>query len=66
MAREWKPKSLPDETCAGCGSVYSVTMTELPARDSDTAKCVECGKVLREWSGTCSYSYTIKTRKPHA
>ena len=32
-----------------CGALYSVTRSRLPAKESNIAKCVVCGKIMDEW-----------------
>jgi predicted Zn finger-like uncharacterized protein len=35
--------------CPHCGALYSVTRSRLPAKESNVAKCVVCGKIMDEW-----------------
>ena len=32
--------------CPHCGALYSVTRSRLPAKESNIAKCVVCGKIV--------------------
>lgn len=60
MVQTWKSQKGPDEKCSKCGAVYSVTITRLPARDSDYFDCVKCGSRMNQWNSTTSYDYELK------
>lgn len=60
MVKTWKTEKGEDESCPGCGAVYEVSITQLPARDSDRFKCIKCSCMIKEWNSTESYSYKLK------
>ena len=60
MVQIWKSQSGPDEKCDSCGAIYKVTITRLPARDSDDFNCEKCGKLIKNWNSTTSYDYELK------
>lgn len=55
----WQKQSAGTETCEKCGSIYSVTVVELPTRDKDNFNCITCGAELKSWNGTRMYSYEL-------
>jgi predicted RNA-binding Zn-ribbon protein involved in translation (DUF1610 family) len=62
MVKTWSSEQGADETCPKCGSVYRVTVSRLPSRDSDRFVCEVCGEVVKSWRGTHSYEYELKQR----
>ena len=59
----WDEYKLPDEACAQCGAVYSVTSKTWPSADSWHCDCEVCGHRMREWThSTTDYTYTLKHR----
>ena len=52
----------PDETCQHCGSVFQVTSTKVPVRDSGSIPCSVCGHLLITWNGSRDYRAVLKTR----
>ena len=59
MVQTWNSEEAGEQTCQKCGARYKVRVTRLPARERDSAVCERCGQVLKEWSGTESYSFTL-------
>ena len=45
--------------CAHCGAKYKITITRYPSKDSDSANCQKCGKLLESWNSTESPSFTL-------
>ncbi|MET7014462.1 hypothetical protein ABXR19_09695 [Uliginosibacterium flavum] len=60
MVKTWTSGDGDDETCEKCGSIYSVIIHRLPARDSDSFTCEICGEILRKWNDTRVPSFTLK------
>ena len=60
MIKTWSSGEAPDFTCTQCGSVYTVVIHRLPAKDSDSANCEVCGQVLKKWNDTRVPSFTLK------
>jgi hypothetical protein len=60
MVQTWEFQKGPDEICDNCGAVYSVTITRLPVRDSDSFNCEICGQLVKKWNSTTSYNYELK------
>lgn len=60
MVKTWTSGDGADETCEKCGSIYSVKIFRLPARDSDSFTCEVCGDILRKWNDTRAPSFTLK------
>jgi transcription elongation factor Elf1 len=48
-----------DFACPHCGTEYQVTFS-LPARDSGSASCEVCHRVMVNWTDSASPSYRIK------
>jgi len=61
MVKVWKSEKSADETCPSCGITYEVTESRLPARESDSFNCTQCGELVKKWKGTSSFSYEIKS-----
>jgi hypothetical protein len=59
MVQTWKSQKIQDESCSKCGATYSVTITRLPARDSDSFSCEVCGQLINRWNSTTSYGYEL-------
>lgn len=47
--------------CPHCGTEYRVTVS-LPARDSGSATCEVCNRVMATWTDSAIPSYTMKIR----
>ncbi len=62
MVQTWNSEPAPDESCAQCGSIYTVTVSRFPARDRDKFDCLVCGHTIRSWNDTYSWSYKLKVR----
>lgn len=62
MVKTWSSGDAPDETCAKCGSVYSVRIHRVPARDSDSFNCQVCGELLRKWNDTRIPEFKLKKK----
>ena len=60
--KTWTSEQAGDETCGTCGSVYEVTITRFPCKDSDEFRCVVCGVVMSTWNDTRSPSYKLKQK----
>ena len=50
----------PDKTCSECGSVYRITSTKYPVRDSGSIPCTVCGATLLSWNSSRDYHATLK------
>ena len=60
MVKTWLSGTSYDEVCKKCGSVYEVTIQRLPAKDSDSFRCLTCGTTIRSWNDTFSYRFELK------
>jgi len=60
MTQVWVSGISQDFTCPHCGAVYALKIKRLPARDTDEANCVDCGKVMASWNSTAAPSFTLK------
>jgi hypothetical protein len=52
--------------CPHCGALYAVTYSRQPNRDSNTAKCVVCGKIMAEGNSTDVPTYKLVHRPDDA
>ena len=57
--KTWTTENAPDETCPKCGSVYSVTVSQLPTKDQDFFNCEVCGFEMRRWNDTRFPSFKL-------
>jgi transcription elongation factor Elf1 len=48
-----------DFSCPHCGTAYRVTFS-MPARDSGSATCEVCHRVMATWTDSAIPSYSIK------
>jgi hypothetical protein len=62
MVQTWSSSDGADVTCEQCGSVYSVKIFRLPAKDHDSFSCEVCGHLIRKWNDTHVPEFTLKTR----
>lgn len=58
--KTWNTSNAGEEKCKKCGTIYNVTVTRLPVRDSDSFKCEKCGELINQWNSTHSYNYELK------
>ncbi len=56
--------TLPNEACKRCGSVYRITYTDYPERDTGCIICGVCGETLMEWNGTRDYAAELIEEHP--
>ncbi len=61
MIQTWMSGKDADATCENCGSVYSMKIYRLPAKDSDFFNCAVCGHLMRKWNDTRVPEFTLKT-----
>lgn len=52
--------------CPHCGALYAVTYSRRSNRDSNTTKCVVCGKIMAEWNSTDVPTYKLVHRPDDA
>jgi predicted Zn finger-like uncharacterized protein len=52
--------------CPHCGALYSVTLSRLPKRDSNIAKCVVCTQTMDERDSTTLPVYKLIHRPEDA
>lgn len=52
----------PDETCPHCGSVFQITSTKLPVRDTGSIQCSVCSHRLLSWNESRDYRAVLKRR----
>lgn len=57
MVQTWRTEEAKNEKCSNCGTEYRVTVSRLPARESESFNCLRCGSEIKKWSGTESYSF---------
>lgn len=57
MVQTWSTEDADNEKCSSCGAEYRVTVSRLPARESDSFNCLRCGSEMKKWSGTETYSF---------
>jgi uncharacterized Zn-finger protein len=50
--------------CKICGSLYSLTSTHIPVKDSDSIDCEVCGNELYRWNKV-SKIYSAKLKEKH-
>ncbi len=50
----------PEKTCGNCGSVYTITSTDYPARERGSINCKVCGVQLMKWNCSREYHATLK------
>lgn len=62
MVKVWESGQGDDFTCE-CGAVYAVTVRRFPMRDSDSANCHVCGKIMAEWNSTSVPSFRLKAKE---
>jgi len=60
MIQTWSSEDGTDAKCEKCGSVYSVKIYRLPAKDSDSFACEVCGDIMRKWNDTRVPGFTLK------
>lgn len=58
----WNTVNAGEEKCKKCGAIYTVTVTRLPVRDSDSFICEKCGELINKWNSTHSYYYELKNQ----
>ncbi len=58
----FEDEAATDVTCQHCGSVFQVTSTKLPVRDSGSIPCSVCGQLLMDWNGSRDYRAVLKKR----
>ena len=52
--KTWTMEQIGEWTCPKCGSVYAISATRYPARDSGQISC-DCGEKIHSWSGTTDF-----------
>jgi predicted RNA-binding Zn-ribbon protein involved in translation (DUF1610 family) len=53
--------STDDFTCPHCGTVYEV-ISESPARDSGSAECEVCNRIMKQWTDSAIPLFRVKKR----
>lgn len=62
MVATWKSQEMGDVRCEtpGCGSIYTLKVTRIPARDRDNYVCGRCKEELDSWHTTEVRDYSLK------
>jgi hypothetical protein len=61
MVQIGRSDSTDDFTCPHCGTVYEV-ISESPARDSGSAECEVCNRIMRQWTDSAIPLFRVKKR----
>jgi predicted Zn finger-like uncharacterized protein len=48
--------------CPHCGALYAVTVSQLPKRESNSAKCAVCLQVMDKWDSASVPVYKLVHR----
>ena len=62
MVKTWSSEGAGKESCSECSSVYEVTITRFPMRDSDYFNCEVCGHEMQRWNSTEAPSFKLIER----
>lgn len=60
MVKVWDSAQGDDFTCENCGAEYATAVFRYPMRDSDSASCEVCKKVMAKWNSTSVPSFKLK------
>jgi hypothetical protein len=61
MVQIRRSDSTDDFTCPHCGTVYEV-ISESPARDSGSAECEVCKRIMKQWTDSAIPLFRVKKR----
>jgi predicted Zn finger-like uncharacterized protein len=61
MVQIRRSDSINDFTCPHCGTVYAV-ISRSPARDSGSAQCEVCNRIMQQWTDSAIPLFRVKKR----